>query len=216
MTDEQPSTVPDRADELSQMLAVLSHPRCRQVVTQLSADPAPSTLTDLVAALRALDDSTSESHTDDATSESLAISLHHVHLPKLAAAGLVEYDPTSRTLARGSRVGSGDIERASSLLTRLDDELSDAEVRLFATPTMRATLTVLHDTVGTELSLSSVAAGLSAQFGGSDRTHAMRLRHSLLPKLVAAGVVDYDESAETVSLLRHSALYDEPSSPVSS
>ncbi|KTG09960.1 hypothetical protein AUR64_10110 [Haloprofundus marisrubri] len=214
MTDEQLPSVPDDADELSRMLAALSHPHCRHVVAQLSADSAPSTLSELVSALRASDAPASDPVADDSASESLAISLHHVHLPKLADAGLVEYDPSSRTLARGHRLDTRDTELAAEFVAQLDDELSSAEVRLFATPATRATLSVLRDAVDTELSLSSVAAELSAQLGGSRRTHASRLRHSLLPKLAVTGVVDYDESTKTVSLRHHSVLCDDPSSPV--
>ncbi|WP_224269612.1 DUF7344 domain-containing protein [Haloprofundus salinisoli] len=202
MTDEHSSTTSGGADELPRLLAALSHPRRRQVVTMLSDGSQPSTLAELVAAIRAPDSSASAPGDHEASLDSLGVSLHHVHLPKLTDAGFVEYDPVSRTLAPGPRLTERDTEYAPLLADRLDDEPTDSEACLFATPAIRAVLTVLDEAGDAELAVSSVATALSAHVGGSPRTHTIRLRHSLLPKLAETGVVDYDTGRETVSL-RH-------------
>ncbi|QCJ47805.1 hypothetical protein [Haloprofundus sp. MHR1] len=209
MTDEQSSATADDVDELSQLLAVLSHPRRRQVVTLLSDDSHPSTLTELVAAIRTLDSPTPTAADREA---SLHLSLHHVHLPKLTDAGFVEYDTASRTLTPGRRLVGRDTDQVPSLAAHFDDERTGSGVRLFSTTTMRATLAAL-DTDDEELDVSDVAAALSARVGGSPQTHAAHLVHSLLPKLAEAGVVDYDADRGTVSLRYRSPPLGGSSSP---
>ncbi|MDS0293053.1 DUF7344 domain-containing protein [Halogeometricum luteum] len=81
---------------------VLSNARRRYVVDCLRGrdSAALAALADDVAARerRAEDDA-------DPDAETVAVSLYHVHLPKLAEAGLVEYDSERRTAALREGVG---------------------------------------------------------------------------------------------------------------
>ena len=43
-------------------------------------------------------------HDDTADSDAVSIELHHSHLPKLAAAGWIEYDPENRTVRYEPRI----------------------------------------------------------------------------------------------------------------
>ena len=53
---------------------------------------------------------------DGRSTASINAGLHHIHLPKLADAGVIDWDPQTESIARGPRFG--EIE---SLLERLDD-----------------------------------------------------------------------------------------------
>lgn len=75
---------------------VLANPRRRRVLSYLAGTAADAvSLTDLVAAVVAR-----EPDRDGGTDhyERVAIAVRHVHLPKLSAAGLLDYDPRSRTV----------------------------------------------------------------------------------------------------------------------
>jgi len=64
--------------------------------------PETATVTDLAAYV-------SDQHWSDEDETAIAISLHHATLPKLADAGLLEYDPQSNT-ARYSDLQSGETD----------------------------------------------------------------------------------------------------------
>ncbi|WP_224447220.1 DUF7344 domain-containing protein [Haloprofundus salilacus] len=216
MTDQQPPTGTGDASELSRALAVLSNPCRRRIVALLSERRASISLSELTSLLAADDDLTGGPNGADgeteADTDSLAITLHHVHLPMLSDGGFAEYDPVRRTVVPGPRI---DDENATDLLT-LVETLAESEFHLFSTAPMRATLAVLVDTSGVELPVSTVTAQLVAHVGGPRKTHAARLRHYHLPKLDAAGVVDYDVNRSTVSLRANSALLDASFSPATS
>lgn len=55
---------------------------------------------------------------DDLTDESVAIALHHIHLPKLKEAGLIEYDTQSETV----RYQADDMVEASLNVTAIVDQ----------------------------------------------------------------------------------------------
>jgi len=71
-----------------------------QYFEQQSSETA--TVTDLAAHI-------SEQHRSDEDATTIAISLHHATLPKLADAGFLEYDPRSNT-ARYSGLCSGETD----------------------------------------------------------------------------------------------------------
>lgn len=73
---------------------VLGRPYRYSVVSQVAADDTVSlsALADRVAESTSLD--------TEATPRSLAVTLHHVDLPKLASVDLLEYDDVSRTVTR--------------------------------------------------------------------------------------------------------------------
>ncbi|PSP75123.1 hypothetical protein BRC81_16730 [Halobacteriales archaeon QS_1_68_20] len=80
------------APDWDAVLDALTDERRRIVLTALYRAGEPTTPTELAAEVAA-------KVGDEASVEAVHRNLHHVHLPKLAAAGLVEYDPDAGTVA---------------------------------------------------------------------------------------------------------------------
>ena len=80
MTDE-PSETNDARLTVDAICAVLAHHRRRELVRSLSVDD-PVTVTGAATALTEAEDAV----------ERTAIELHHLHIPKLAAHDVVDYD----------------------------------------------------------------------------------------------------------------------------
>lgn len=82
------NAVPGEDVPAEDLCAALSHEYRREVLQYL-VDGAPTvTLDELVGYLEANADGAAEEG-----SRRVALALHHAHLPKMADAGLVEYDP---------------------------------------------------------------------------------------------------------------------------
>lgn len=81
---------------------LLERPYRQEIVTILAEQSSPITLSDLATELLACDPASSPRLPDDR--QSVRVSLHHADLPKLAAVGLVEYDPDEKTVARTRRL----------------------------------------------------------------------------------------------------------------
>ncbi len=82
---------PRSSERLDELLRLLAAPERRLILTVLhERDGGPVTLDSLARAVR---DRLSDSDRDRSpTKHDLRVSFHHVHLPKLSAAGVVEYD----------------------------------------------------------------------------------------------------------------------------
>lgn len=86
------------------VLSALAHEERQQVLSYLATIREPASFDDLRAALDAVTVDTSGDEADR-----LAVRLHHVHLPKLAAADLVTYDPATgeaETTDLGREIGT--------------------------------------------------------------------------------------------------------------
>jgi DNA-binding transcriptional ArsR family regulator len=109
------------ADErrLSETLEVLSDPYRRRALRYLSDRTDPVSLAELADGVA---ESTAE--TSGRTVETVKLALHHVHLPKLAQAGLVEYSPNHGNV---SLAATGRLERLLRLAsqTGASDSRSD-------------------------------------------------------------------------------------------
>ncbi|WP_276300309.1 DUF7344 domain-containing protein [Halorussus lipolyticus] len=106
VSDEQAAT----GTELDRLFEVLADGHRRRVLAYLAdTDDGVAAFSDLVE--HVADDSAGES-TDN---ERLAVSLHHTHLPKLADANVVEYDPRSEVVRyRGDGLVTDWVELARS------------------------------------------------------------------------------------------------------
>lgn len=115
--------------------------------------------------------------------------LHHIHLPKLEEAGLVDYDPELRTVEPTEGVAGADDTagtRSTSAHGSSDptDELSIHVGRYFdASTSETASLDELSRYAATRLADSKDLPAERVQ---------MRLHHAVLPKLGDVGVIDYD------------------------
>lgn len=85
---------------LDELFDLLRDDRRRTVLSVLDGRDSPIDVSTLA---RAVADSRHDDPSDEAI-EDVRVTLHHVHLPKLAAASLVDYDRDARTV---DRPGSG-------------------------------------------------------------------------------------------------------------
>jgi len=95
----QQSTTASDADRITQLCSVLADARRRRAVAALRDATAPMTLEELAAAIDAESPRSSARPDDPEDTTRLELSLYHVHLPKLAAAGLVAYDEAQRRVS---------------------------------------------------------------------------------------------------------------------
>lgn len=92
--DRRPTPIVEEAtEEIDTVLRTLSKPRRRSVLKQVCDHAGPISATDLAAAVVAseFDEFSAEEQTR------VFRSLRHVHLPKLAETGLIEYDRATET-----------------------------------------------------------------------------------------------------------------------
>lgn len=99
----------------------------RVVLAVLGDEQRPLTLNDLTKTVikHACDGSVTD--VSDGTAERVRVSLYHVHLPKLAEAGLVEYDPEQKLVEPTERLDQ--VQSHLSALIAADPEL-DAPLEL--------------------------------------------------------------------------------------
>ena len=83
---------------------LLSHPLRHRVLLELPSHDDPVRLPVLADGIRSSEISGGTRHDDTADSDAVRIELHHSHLPKLAAAGWIEYDSEDRTIRYESQV----------------------------------------------------------------------------------------------------------------
>ena len=96
---------------------LLSHPLRHRVLLELPNHDNPIRLPVLADGIRSSEIQRETRHDDTADSDAVRIELHHNHLPKLAAAGWIEYDSENRTVRYESR-----IETIRSALRTMADE----------------------------------------------------------------------------------------------
>ncbi|MFB6256650.1 MAG: hypothetical protein ABEH58_08015 [Haloplanus sp.] len=81
--------------------ALLARPSRRVILLVIADHDGRLSLADLAAELRSRDDVV-----QPADDRRLPVALHHVDLPKLAAIGVIEYDPDARTVTRTPRLAA--------------------------------------------------------------------------------------------------------------
>jgi len=85
-------------EELSEerLFELLSADRRRQVLAYLFESGRAATLDELTTAVAAAEGESPPTELSAATTRKVGIALHHVHLPKLDDAGLVDYEPDDK------------------------------------------------------------------------------------------------------------------------
>lgn len=80
----------------SERYRLLAADRRRLALDILAGQTTPVELEELAAGIAAREDESTS--VDEETLERVAITLHHTHLPKLAEAGVLDYDPESHQI----------------------------------------------------------------------------------------------------------------------
>ena len=210
---------PERDAPLDAAFDALSNRTCRALLGQLTeSDDEAFVVPDLAARLAdasAVRDADAETDPDAAaaadapdTERRLRARLHHTHLPKLADAGLVEYDadrgivrycPDSRFAAAASAVESFEAADPDVSLDALCDLFADYRRR-----TAYLTLVVHDDLTLPDLADEVAVAERERALPEIDPDDVLEvylsLYHTHVPKLADAGLVDYDQEGDYVAL----------------
>ena len=179
----------------------LSDSRSRCVLTVLIERSTAITADELAQQLASTETYLPESEAESVGIERIRIRLHHIDLPKLAAAGLVQWDRTRETvqLADSPVVNSSKFE----LLLNNPEIESDRLFSSLADDQQRVLLDTLTSSGG-KLRLDTLARKMSERdvnrMPGPAEEIEIRLHHALLPRLDEAGIVEYDVRERDVSL----------------
>ncbi|ELZ05633.1 hypothetical protein C482_01936 [Natrialba chahannaoensis JCM 10990] len=154
----------------------------------------------------------------DAAVEQLRLSLHHVHLPKLADAGLVDHDTENQTVARADHsayrdsaivdtIQSPDEARTDSLDV-VFDALADTRRRNVLACLNHSFQAIHIETLARDVATREQPTGETTMSeSGPDTDQVLAsLEHTTLPTLAAAGLVDFDPNERTVAYRGHPNL----------
>lgn len=198
------------SDQPPSVFDALADRRRRIVLAELSERDRPVPIGDLAAAV-----ADAEGVADPDT-DRVRLSLHHVHLPLLVDAGLIDRDREAGTVSAAAHPA---LEGAwlSAVLDGSDREAADRLFRALANPRRRSVLAILTDR-DDAVSVGALAAALASREsdgsnGGADgdrEVDAVRidLVHVHLPALADAGIIAYDPRQGTVA-----GLSDSPDRP---
>lgn len=104
--------------DLDAVFAALSHPRRRYLLSALATHDGERPLTCLATDVVAWEHDQPREDVCTEALEHCCIALHHVHLPKLAALGVVDYDSDGDRTVRAA-----DTDQVDAVLDALADEL---------------------------------------------------------------------------------------------
>lgn len=90
-------------DQQDALFSVLSDSRRRFTLQYLRTVDPPLPVSELTTELTAWEGHRPEASPSGGTENSIEISLVHNHLPKMAEAGIIDYDPTWQTVALADR-----------------------------------------------------------------------------------------------------------------
>lgn len=173
--------------------------RRRRAVRLLADRSSPLTEQQLAARLAARARGVDADDVDDEVVRETRLGLRHVDLPKLAEAGLVSWDEEAATVRPADHPVLAD-DDFEALLQTADDDLVEA----VASEPCREALVALSEGTN-DVSVEELARQLAAQQRDGtlapdavDRTR-IQLHHAVLPRLEAAGLIERDEEADTVS-----------------
>jgi len=198
------------------VFASLANPERRRVLEfAIARAPEPTSREDLATALAAWRTDRLRTDVTDEAHQRAAVSLRHAHLPKLTAAGLLDRvaddavvpadhpaydDPGVREVIEGDVAADADSldalfdaladERRRTVLDVLSHQIGSIHTETLA----RELLARERDTVESDVPSAAVEQCLT------------RLRHTDLPRLSTAGLIEYDADARTVAYEGHPEL----------
>lgn len=183
----------------------------RRCVLRLLAD-SESAVTEQQLAIHLASTNRRQSATGDTptTVESVRTELRHIHLPKLAAVGMVNWDAAAGTVEPVSHSALDDPR--FGLLLAADTEGLDAALAHVADNRRRIVLTILRDAETSmtrhDLAREFVRAGETAVEPAQDTVddEVSALHHLHLPALDDAGFIEYDAGSGRATYVEHPAL----------
>lgn len=98
MEDKTASPATD-AQDLDERYSLLSDRQRRCVVEILSEEDPPIALRELATEVASRETEAGSENVPSDTIDEIAVTLHHIHLPKLDAANIVDYDVKANTVA---------------------------------------------------------------------------------------------------------------------
>jgi len=204
----------NRHNRLDSLFSSLAKGDRRRLLSHVAAQSSEAVAVDELAAVLTTGVNSSDERSPD--EKGAALGLHHIHLPSLAEAGLLEYDADAEVVRatdhpayrdRGiSTVIAGETVVSPGSLDALFDALADER--------RRAVLDVLSHQTG-PIHVETLARELEAKERGIAESDVpvdeieqllMGLYHVHLPRLAEAGLVEYDSDADTVAYEGHPAL----------
>lgn len=177
------------------VFVALADERRRHVLATLDGRNTPATVPDLARFVVARETGHDPTGVPAAGYRAVRVTLWHVHLPKLAEAGLVEHHDGGVSMADAAVA-----RRASDLTgTAFSESSLDAAFEALATRRRRRAVAALQRADGWQ-SLPELAEAVSDgdESGASAREIAVSLVHVHLPKLAEAGIVTHDRDAGEV------------------
>lgn len=178
------------------VFTALADGRRRQLLATLDERSGSTTIPELARALPSRGTATTPATPSPREHRSIRTSLHHVHVPKLVEAGLLERTGDEVVLAE-TAIG----RRAARLVDAPVAEQSlDEAFEVLAHRDRRAAVATLRK-AGEPLAVTEVAAGVHERSSADRSTQALAvsLGHLHLPKLDEGDVIDYDRSEEEVA-----------------
>ncbi|ADD04663.1 HTH domain protein [Natrialba magadii ATCC 43099] len=209
----------DEGDSLSALFASLAREPRRHLLGVLY-EHASDSLSLSACATRVVSRTTDtpRENVSETAIQQLRVSLHHVHLPKLADAGLIDRDTATQTvtLADHSAYRDSAIVNTIRSADRARADSLDAVFDALADSRRRSILACLNHSFQ-EIHLETLARDVATREQATTDTTAPEsglvtdqllasLEHTHLPTLAAADLIDFDTDARTVSYSGHPAL----------
>jgi len=115
----------DGATSLNMVLDVCGHKHRRIVLATLASKPQSTSITELIDAVLKYNHHVPPKDVDDETAKRIHVSLHQVHLPKLADTGFIQYDVERKVVEPTAEVGREDSHLSAILAMDSDLPTTD-------------------------------------------------------------------------------------------
>lgn len=177
--------------------------------------PDPTSREELAAAIVAQERGKPQDEVTSEERQRALIDLHHVHLPKLADAGLVERnaddtvattdhpafrDPGIREIVESRETGD------ARSLDALFEALADARRRTVLDVLSHQYQEIRTETLAREVAASETGTAEREVTVAETEQRLVSLRHNHLPRLREAGLIEYEDDEQTVAYEGHPEL----------
>lgn len=117
MSEQRTQTPTIDTDAFDTLFTLLRDPRRRTIIAVLAACEGEIAVSDLTRAIAAHEHDGSVADVSNAERRRIAVSLHHDHIPRLAASEFVDYDDRRETVA-----ATENLERVAPVLSLVTED----------------------------------------------------------------------------------------------